>query len=72
MLGFRDYGIGEYIPTLANSQKYFESWLNGAEKRKPIGAVIYYFNENGNVSVKSGYLGDKIDLIYPLGCENPK
>lgn len=71
MMGIRDLGLGEYVPALAMSQSYFESWIKGdGKKRKPIGKVVYHFNKSGQIEVRSASPGDRIGVNYPISCES--
>lgn len=67
MFGIRNIGFGRYVPGLADSQRYFESWIKSDEKRKPFGRIVYTWNKDKtNIVVSTTYVGDRIQLKYPM------
>ena len=67
MFGIRNIGFGRYAPGLADSQRYFESWIKSDEKREPFGRVVYTWNKDKtDIVVSTTYVGDRIQLKYPM------
>ena len=67
MFGIRNIGFGGYVPGLASSQRYFESWIKSDKIRKPFGRVVYTWNKDKtDIVVSTAYVGDRIQVKYPM------